>query len=242
MKLLYLDIETSPNIGDVWSLWNANVSLNQLRESSYTLCVSALWDDEDESMFFRHDEVDFLDNVYDLLESCDSLVTYNGDQFDIPTLNKEFLLAGYVPPAPYNSIDLYKAVKKRFKFPSNKLQYVAQALGHGGKEQTGGHELWVRVMAGDEEAWIDMERYCRRDTEILKPVYGSLRPWISNHPNTLLRSTDDLHRCGRCNGEQLERRGYRETATAFYQRWQCADCGGWSQSTIREGGVKFKNV
>jgi len=34
MQILLLDIETAPNTAHVWGLWNQNVSLNQLMESS----------------------------------------------------------------------------------------------------------------------------------------------------------------------------------------------------------------
>lgn len=241
MKILYADIETAPNVGHVWSLWNQTVSLSQLQESSYTLCVATMWDHEDESEFFRWTDPNFLDEVYMRLDEADALVTYNGDHFDIPTLNKDFLLAGYTPPAPFHSIDLYKAIKRKFRFPSNKLQYVAEVLGVGGKEKHSGHETWVKVMAGDPEAWAEMEKYCRKDTTILKPLYEVILPWIGAHPSVLL-SDGLLSGCGRCGGATIQRRGYRDTATARYQRFQCQECGGWSQSVTREEGVKFRNV
>ena len=43
MKILAIDIETSPNLADVWGLWQQNVSLNQLRESTRMLCFAAQW-------------------------------------------------------------------------------------------------------------------------------------------------------------------------------------------------------
>ncbi len=43
MKILLLDIESSPNTAHVWGLWQQNVSINQLMESSYVLCYAAKW-------------------------------------------------------------------------------------------------------------------------------------------------------------------------------------------------------
>jgi len=51
LKILLLDIETSPNTAHVWGLYNQNVSLNQLMESSYVMCWAAKWLDEKEVFF-----------------------------------------------------------------------------------------------------------------------------------------------------------------------------------------------
>lgn len=51
MKILMLDIEVSPNTAHVWGLWQQNVSINQLMESSYTLCWAAKWHGTKEVMF-----------------------------------------------------------------------------------------------------------------------------------------------------------------------------------------------
>ncbi len=52
------------------------------------------------------------------------------------------------PPAPFKEIDLLTVAKGRFRFVSNKLDYVAQQLGLGKKTEHSGHELWVQCMAG----------------------------------------------------------------------------------------------
>ena len=43
MKILVLDIETSPHTGFHWGLFQQNISLNQLIESSTVLCWAAKW-------------------------------------------------------------------------------------------------------------------------------------------------------------------------------------------------------
>ena len=42
-----------------------------------------------------------IKGIHKLLDECDAVIHYNGSKFDIPTLNKEFLLHGLHPPAPY---------------------------------------------------------------------------------------------------------------------------------------------
>jgi len=71
--------------------------------------------------------------AHDLLSEADAVIHYNGNSFDMPWLHTEFLLAGMPPPEPYKNIDLLLAVRKRFRFVSNKLDYVTQAVGLEGK-------------------------------------------------------------------------------------------------------------
>ena len=170
MKILLLDIETSPNTAHVWGLWQQNVSINQLMESSYVLCYAAKWLNSDEMLFDSVQQSKpkaMLKGIHGLLNEADAVVHYNGTKFDIPTLNKEFLLHRYAPPSPYKQIDLLRVVRSQFRFPSNKLDYVAQRLGLGQKHAHEGHELWVKCMNGDKDAWKRMADYNIQDVILL---------------------------------------------------------------------------
>ena len=245
LKILALDIETSPNIADVWGLFNQNVGLNQLRESTRMICFVAKFLDEDEIHFyseFHHGRDEMVQAAHGLLSEADVLLHYNGDSFDIKHLNREFATAGMTPPAPYKSIDLLKVVKRRFKFPSNKLAYVSQAFGLDGKEETGGHNLWVRCMAGDPEAWETMRQYNERDVILLEELYEKLLPWIPNHPNRALYSGNPEDACTNCGSTDLRREGHRYTATGKFQRFVCRACGTWLTSGKRVEAVDIRQA
>lgn len=232
MKILLLDIESSPNTAHVWGLWQQNVSINQLMESSYVLCYAAKWYGEKEVMFdsvHQSRPKTMLKGIHGLLNDADAVVHYNGTKFDIPTLNKEFLLHSFNPPSPYKQIDLLRVVRSNFRFPSNKLDYVAQRLNLGKKHEHEGHELWVKCMNGDKDAWKRMEKYNIQDVVLLENLYSHLLPWIKSHPNHNLFS--DGHVCPNCSSSSLQRRGTAISATGTYQRYQCRSCGTWSQST-----------
>jgi DNA polymerase elongation subunit (family B) len=232
MKILHLDIESSPNTAHVWGLWQQNVSINQLMESSYVLCYAAKWQGEEDIHFdsvHQSKPKSMLKGIHVLLDQADAVVHYNGTKFDIPTLNKEFLLHGYNPPSPYKQIDLLRVVRSNFRFPSNKLDYVAQRLGLGKKHDHEGHELWVKCMNGDKDAWKRMEAYNIQDVVLLESLYDKLLPWIKTHPNHNLY-TDDVV-CPTCSGHRLQKRGTAISSVGTYQRYQCKDCGSWSQST-----------
>ena len=231
MKILLLDIETSPNTAHVWGLWNQNVSLNQLMESSYVMCWAAKWLGKKEILFdsiMENTHKNMIKRIHRLLNECDAVIHYNGSKFDIPTLNKEFILHGMNPPSPYKEIDLLKTSRSRFKFPSNKLDYVAQALGVGKKVHHEGHELWLKCMAKDLSAWKTMKKYNKNDVVILEKVYNKMLGWIKTHPNHNHYTSDQV--CPSCGSKDLHKRGTCCNIKSVFQRYQCQSCGKWSRS------------
>ena len=169
-----------------------------------------------------------LEELHRVMEDADIIITYNGNRFDLPTLNKEFLLNGFKPPAPYKSVDLYPVVKRKFRFASNKLDHVAQQLKLGQKVTHAGFQMWIDVMNGDPAAQHEMKTYNIHDVVLLERVYEKILPWIPNHPNQSHHSGS--HVCPNCGSSKLQHRGYATTAAGKYQRYQCQDCGKWSRS------------
>lgn len=244
MKILYLDIETSPNLGDVWGLWNVNISLNQLRESSRIICFSGMWEGQKKPEFyseFKDGRGPMLAAAYRMLEEADVVIHYNGKSFDIPTLNGEFVTLGWGPPAPFQQIDLYRTVKKNFRFPSHKLAYVSERLEIGSKVVHEGHGLWTACLKGDAKAWKKMEKYNKQDVVLLKDLYDILKPWITDHPN--YRLSGNSEGCPNCEAvEPLRKQGFRVTQTGRYQRYLCAACGTWSTDTRRVDGTNIRTA
>ena len=227
MKILLLDIETAPNLVHVWGLWGQNIGTNQIQAAGYVLCWAAKWLGQPEIMFssVRDGKKRMLRRIHKLLDEADAVIHYNGTKFDVPTLNKEFVSHFMKPPAPYKEIDLLKTAKKRFRFPSNKLDYIAQALGLGAKIRHEGHELWTGCMAGEEKAWTKMEQYNTHDVVLLESVYHTLLPWIPDHANVSVY--EDGLVCPNCGSERYQRRGHHYTKAGKYQRYQCTGCGNW---------------
>jgi len=235
LKILLIDIETSPNLAHVWGIWQQNVGLSQLLESSYTMCYSAKWLGNKDVYFdsvHRNDAKKMLEGVHAMLCEADAVVHYNGSKFDIPTLNKEFLVHKMPPPPPIKQIDLLRTVRSQFRFPSNKLDYVAQRLGLGKKKDHEGHILWVKCMNGDKKAWKTMEEYNIQDVILLEKLYNRLTPWIKTPLNkTIMMKDRDGFVCPTCSKPSLLSKGFRYTTTGAYQRYQCKACGAHSTDT-----------
>lgn len=225
-RILFLDIETKPAIAHVWQLFDVTVALSQVVESGGTICFGAKWAGE-RKMLFHADWLDghaaMVKAAHALFSEADAVVTYNGDRFDLPKLRGEFLLAELPPPPPVTSIDVYKSVKK-LGLMSNKLAFVGPLLTGDGKIKHEGHELWVKVMAGDPKAQAKMQRYCSQDVRLLEKVYDRVRPYVSNHPHMGLTKADS---CGACGSHRLQARGFRRTKASIIARRQCQACGSW---------------
>ncbi len=231
MKILMLDLETAPNRVYTWGLWNQNISLSQIEESGYTLCWAAKWLNKNEIHYssLRDGKKEMLLTIYDMIDQADIVIHYNGTKFDMPILNQEFISMGWSPPSPVIEVDLLKVVRKRFRLTSNKLDYVANYLGLGGKLKHKGMSLWRDVMANDPSAWVIMENYNKQDIKLLEKLYLRLIPWISNHPNYGLFLNNKEKTCPNCGSTSLQKRGKSYTNTLTYQRYRCNDCGSWSK-------------
>lgn len=238
MRVLMLDIETAPNLAYVWGLWDQNVSINQLVNAGYVLCWSAKWLGSDEVMFdsiHKSGEEKMLRRIHKLLNQADVIVTHNGIKFDLPTLNKEFILHEFDPPSPYKQVDTLMACRRVFRFASNKLDYVAQAMGLGNKVKHSGFELWIQCMAGDKAAWVEMETYNRQDVVLLENLYNKILPWLPNHPNRSVY--DEAKCCPNCGSGQYQRRGSGVTRATKYARYQCKGCGHWFRGQVAKSLV-----
>lgn len=214
-----------------WGIFKVTIPISGIITPGYTLCWAAKFLDEDHIYsrnLFDHDEMELYGRIHDLLDEADGVVTYNGDRFDIPQLNRGFVEVGLGRPAPYNKIDLYKVVKKNFKFASNKLDYVCQALGLEGKIPTKGMSLWRDCIDGKEAAWIKMVAYNKQDVRITEQLHNHLLPWIDGYPNYALHSMDkDKLLCPKCGSHRIHKRGLQHSSTQTYQRYQCQDCSSW---------------
>lgn len=244
-RICIIDIETSPGIAQVWGLFKQNIGLNQLQEATRVISFAAKWKDSKEVMFFSefHDgRKKMISEAHRILSEADIVVHYNGSSFDIKHLNREFWLANMPPAAPFLEVDLLKAVKRRFRFMSNKLQHISEQLKIGSKITTGGHDLWVKCLLGDKAAWDKMRKYNKHDVLLTEELYDSILPWIDNHPHIGLIKQEPRDTCNRCGSAVLQYRGVAHTSTTVYKRFQCMQCGGWGRGNSKVAKVNTRGV
>jgi len=229
MKILILDIETAPNLAYVWGLWKQNIGLDYIKRNQQMLCWCAKWLGEkkimSDALTKLEDDSKLALSLAALLDEADIVITYNGNSFDIPWLNAVMVSNNMLPHSPVKSIDLYRVVRQRFRFPSNKLDYVANKLGLGKKIEHEGYPLWTKCLAGNKTAWRDMVKYCKHDVVLTEKLYLRLRPWIKNHPNVNLNNIGKEIKCAACGSDSLKKNGKEYLTTGEYQRYKCNACG-----------------
>lgn len=241
-RMLFLDIETAPILGNVWSIWQQNVGLNQIERDWYILSFGAKWLGDDTVIYHDQsrasdieDDSALLRKLWKLLDAADIVVAHNGKQFDLKKINSRMALAGMRPYSPVKVVDTLIIAKARFKFTSNKLEYLADKLNTKYKKlvhgKYPGFALWKGVLSGDKAAWAEMRTYNEYDVLSLEELYLILRPWDSKHPNVdVYDDTHDGQACPTCGGYHLQKRGFHRTNIGKYQRLSCNDCGSWSHA------------
>ncbi len=195
MKVLEIDIETKPHKGYFFGLFKQNIGIDMVEEPTQIICFDARWQHQTKHMYYSIEDssVGFdamIEKLWDLLDEADVVIHYNGKRFDVPHINRELLEAGYLPPSPYQQIDLYQIVKLTFRFMSNKFDHVVQRLFDMRKLDNGGFKLWTGCMSGDKASWKIMKTYNKHDVGLLRPTYLRLQPWITSHPNRGLYVAD----------------------------------------------------
>jgi hypothetical protein len=210
----------------VWGTRKQYINHEWIVENGYILCWAAKWLDSDEQMFKKFEKgkpLELLKPIHDLLDEARVVVHYNGRKFDVPTLNREFLLHGLTPPAPYKQVDCLQTMWDSFAFPVNKLDYIAKTLGIGQKLENEGPQFWKDCMADEPEAWKKMEEYNRHDVVLLEGVYKRILPWIKKHPS--LSAITGSPVCPACGSYDFNRDGTYIANQLKYEQYKCSGCG-----------------
>tara|TARA_R110000765_G_scaffold188977_1_gene294340 strand:+ start:164 stop:910 length:747 start_codon:yes stop_codon:yes gene_type:complete len=245
MKILIIDIETSPASGYIWKLFDVNVSLSQLINTSKVICFAAKWYGKKKVIFSSNQQdthKSMIKQAWDLFNEADAIVGYNSKNFDCKILNKEFILEGLAPPSPYKHIDLLQTMRANFKFMSNKLDHISKELGLGQKTSHQGFELWQSCINNDKKAWKLMKKYNINDVKLTEQLYDKVKGWIKIHPNHNLETKEMC--CPNCGSFHLNKRGVQLSLTNVYQRYQCQNhsCRKWSKGKKPIEKIKSNSV
>jgi DNA polymerase elongation subunit (family B) len=156
-KVLILDIET-----DSLDIKTASVKVVGVRTNKNDK-VHCIWAED-------------FDKLRKAIKKSDFVVTYNGNNFDVPVLTNDVnKLFKYESSIKGKHIDLYDVIKKRestFKvhFDNFKLDTVCEALGLDRKVDDFDYTLLQKeVLTATEKA--EIERYLRQDINITYDLY-----------------------------------------------------------------------
>ncbi len=214
-RRLIWDIETSPNVGLFWKAgYDLNIDSENILTERKIICIGYKWAGEKQVYALKwsgeQDDKALLEEFLKVAEEADEMVAHNGDKFDMPWFRTRCIFHGLQAPQ-CKTIDTLQWARRKFYFNSNKLNYIAQFLGLGGKLKTE-FGLWRRVLNKDERALNDMIRYCKRDVVLLEQVYDALASQCK--PKTHIGVLQGLERwsCPHCASVKVRRN--RTTVTA----------------------------
>jgi len=238
-KVLLFDIETSPLSAYIFqkSIWKANVSDEQVISEWFMLTWSAKWLFDDNIITERltgkeakdEDDSRIVGGLWKLLDEADIVIAHNGDGFDIPNMNTRFIILGFSPPSPYQTIDTKAVASKQFGFTHNSLNALARLFEFDAKKDTD-FDLWKKCREGDEESLKYMQEYNIGDVELLEKVYLKLRPWIRNHPNIGLYVDSDSTTCPNCGSDKITwlKDKFHYTGVSKFPIFVC-ECGAYGR-------------
>jgi uncharacterized protein YprB with RNaseH-like and TPR domain len=237
-KILFYDIETSPNLAYVWGKWEQNVIAYDKEWDM--LCFAWKWaGDKNVQTAVKKgkDDRSVVKALWKLFDEADVVIAHNGDKFDQRKATARFIKWKMKPPSPVVSVDTKKVAKRYAAFNSNSLDDLGEHLGLGRKIKHEGFSLWLGCMANKASSWKNMLRYNKQDVVLLEKVYLRLRPWIKNHPN-LAYLKGKTAGCPNCGSQRLVSHGLRTTKSSTYRRLRCRSCAAFSKVRLTVGELK----
>lgn len=236
LKILFYDVENSPNIGYTWGKYQQDVI--DFKKSWELISVAWKWAGEKNvSVLSRRNcknpksDKEIALKLRDLMDEADVLITHNGIFSDNRKAYTRFLVHKLAPPSSFKNIDTYRVVKNGFNFNSNKLESLTKTLGLAQKMKHSGFQLWLDCMDLKKSALLEMEKYNKQDVVALEQLYLALRPYIVNHPNI---HPNRPNNCRRCGSKRLASKGYRYTNTRKIKIYRCKACTGTTEALKSE--------
>jgi uncharacterized protein YprB with RNaseH-like and TPR domain len=226
---LFFDIETSPNIGLFWNPGHKiSISHENIIRERAIICIAWKWEGQKAihclTWNTRQNDKAMLKEFVGVMHKATEIVAHNGDRFDTPWIRTRCLYHG-IPMSPdFVSIDTLKAARAKFRFNSNRLDYVARFLAGDQKRPTG-FGLWKRVLLDkDPTALRKMVGYCKHDVKLLEEVYQKLAPYLP--AKTHRAAYVSLSACPECGSQKTCISRHRTTASGYRQvQYNCRDCG-----------------
>jgi len=242
-RILTLDIETAPIVAYVWSIWEQNVGLDQIKSEWSILSYCAKWLGDPKLIYEAtggrgakrvSDDSRLLKSLHKLLDEADIVVAQNGRQFDIKKINTRLVMAGYKPYSPIKIVDTLEMAKRVMACTSNKLAWLSKHITKTKKsehKEFPGFELWLQCLADNPKAWAEMKKYNQIDVLATEELYLTLRPWTPNQPNLAIYNVEhDGMACPKCKSTKLQKRGTEVSQQSKWHRLKCTSCGGWSRT------------
>ena len=236
-KRLFFDIETSPNIGLFWEAgYKKNIDSSNIIKERAIICICYKWEEEREVYSLQWDSKQndraMLLKFIEVANVATELVGHNGDKFDLAWIRTRCLFHSISMFPTYQTIDTLKIARNKFRFNSNKLNYIADYLGFGQKIKTT-FGLWKDILLNkDKKAMDDMIKYCKKDVILLEKVFSALNKHTESKTHYGVIFGADRGSCPECGSDDLVRYNTRVMASGIRRiQYKCKTCGKFHSKT-----------
>lgn len=229
-KVLFFDIETSPNEGRFWRPGRkVNIDYRNIKRERRVVCICWQWLGQDRIFSLdwgdKQCDKDLLGKFSEVIDKADLVVAHNGTRFDIRWIKGRIAFHGLPPLKEVRCRDTLTMTKRAFDLNSYRLDYLGEYFGLGRKLKTGGYELWDSVMDGDESALRKMVKYCKQDVRLLSAVYKIVNPYVAHTFHMgVIRQGSELA-CKACGSMRTKWDSHRVAHKIVYRCRKCNECG-----------------
>lgn len=229
-RRLFFDIETSPNIGLFWEAgYKKNIDVSNIIQERAIICICYKWEEEKEVYSLNWDakqnDKTMLQKFILVANQANELVGHNGDKFDLAWIRTRCLFHHIEMFPKYTTIDTLKVARSKFRFNSNRLNYIADFLGIGQKIKTE-YSLWKDILLKrDKVAMEKMIKYCKKDVTLLEQVFKALNNHIESKTHYGVIFGQDKGSCPECGSDDIIVNQRRTTALGVKKiQYICKTC------------------
>jgi predicted PolB exonuclease-like 3'-5' exonuclease len=229
-RRLFFDIETSPNIGMFWEAgYKKNIDYSNILKERAIICICYKWEDDSEVVALHWDskqsDKKMLEAFIKVANKADEMVAHNGDRYDLSWIRTRCLFHKIEMFPSYTTIDTLKISRSKFRFNSNKLDYIAQFLGMGKKIKTD-FAMWKSILiSNDKTSLAKMIKYCKMDVVLLEKVYKKMSSHIAVKTHFGVIFGSNRHDCPECGSDDISVHKSRYTASGTKRiQFQCKTC------------------
>lgn len=240
MKQLFVDLETAPFEAYIWRTGKQFVGHDMLRYShrdGNIICACYKWRHEKKVHSIEWDEhgdKGLMEALTPILLEADELIAHNGDRFDMVYLNTRNLEHRLDPLPIWKTVDTLAIARKRFRFPSNRLDAICKMLFGEGKSKMCMQD-WIDIKEKNcEKAMRKMVRYCKRDVKLLAEAYELMAPYHRPKTHVGVANGGAKWTCSHCGGTEMVKNKTRWTAAGTRQHQMiCKACHRYSTISDR---------
>lgn len=117
-------------------------------------------------------------SIRNAIETCDMVVSWNGQEFDFPFLDQRLTHWGERRIGPVHHVDLLPIARRKLRMHSNRLDAVAEALGIAIKKTPLNPATWDKAGTGHKPSLNEVIEHNIVDVAVLEGVFLKMKTYI----------------------------------------------------------------